>query len=124
MPQIFDLSEVKASIDAFIEAEKHKTGLPGFEGVVTRCQLAVLAPITIWRTAESNRGTDPSIIMRAVIGMAASTIAGEIVENVPDDIDAQFNVVNDVLKELAKMIGTLIADGPVATIESVEAGNA
>lgn len=123
MPQLFDLSEVRASLDAFIESEKHKIDLPGHEGVLTRCQHAVLTPITIWRTAESNRGTDPALIMDAIISMCASTIAGEVTENV-SDIDAQFSVVNKILNALAKSIAATIADGPVEVIKSVEAGNA
>lgn len=118
MPHLFDLSEVKASLDAFLESEKHKTELPGFEGVVARAQQAILAPITIWRAEESNRGTDDNTIMNAIVGMCASTIVGEIKENCPPgDVDAQFEVANRIIAAVAEEIAITI-------IESIEAGHA
>lgn len=112
MKKVFDTTEVEESVDAFLATQAHRLEADGSDAPIARAQHALLKPLTVWRAQESLRGTDPNMILNAVVAMTVSTMMGEIAENTaPGDIPAQFRVANNLLAAIGEELGTLITSG-------------
>ena len=107
MPKMIDLAEVEAQLTEMFARTATESEKPGYEGVVARCQLALLPAITRWRADEFNRGVDANTILNAMTGMCASTILGEVCVLTVDE-DAQITIINKVLQGIGEEIASMM----------------
>lgn len=125
MPKMIDLAEVEAAMEEFRINQRSKAEDPDM-GIVFRAQLAVSPELTIWRAKEINRGSDPNLIMNAVVMLVAATLAGEVMA-VEDETEAQFAVVNRILQAIAQETAVILTKpGYIVNqrFETTEAGRA
>jgi hypothetical protein len=107
MPQIIDMAEVQATMEALRERSKAALELPGFAGVTARLQDAVVPEMTYWRARELNRGTQPALMVEAMVAVFAASFAGEF-RQYTDSTDAQFELANEVISSFANALGNII----------------
>lgn len=106
MPKMIDLAEVEAAMEKFRAGQREKAEHPEM-GCVYRAQLVVTPELTLWRARELNRGTDPNLIMNAIVMLIAATVGGEVMAG-DEDLDEQFAIVNRVLQAVAEETAAIL----------------
>lgn len=82
MAHIIDLEEVASTVAPNIERYKADSNKPGSDGVLARLGVECDLAITLWRCSESNRGTNPNLILDAMLTACAAHVVGELMQHV------------------------------------------
>ncbi|WP_213287557.1 hypothetical protein [Bradyrhizobium sp. sGM-13] len=84
MAHMIDLEEVQEAVAAARERYVRDSELPGHDGAVSRLGVDADEALTIWRSKEQNRDTDPNNIINALVTALVAHIAGELMQHAED----------------------------------------
>lgn len=112
--QQVDMAQLNRELAQASQVLNKRAELPGPDGATARMQLAVLAPLTLWRAEEGNRGTDDNTILNVVVQLCASQIVASI-KSLETDMGSEVAMVNAMLGGIAEEIHAIMV-GDAGTI--------
>jgi len=107
MTHQIDLAEVEAMLATRRKAIEADLEGDSEEAVIARNEVEVAHAMTIWRTKEANRGTNPKHIIEAMIRNSVASIAGQLLQSIrsPDDqASAAVGICQEMLLHMLKII--------------------